>query len=348
MNKNLAITAAALFAGALAMPAFGQPAHAQPGSLLIYPLFDSTPGRGTLITVTNINDSRATCQEFGPNGFRQGDVRLHYVYIDGDSWLEFDTDEDLTPGDTLTVFADQHNPEQVEGFLWVEARDPESGEAIDFDYLIGSAIIVDTGVNFLWSYTPYPFRALPDEGSGPDIDGCGRELTDVDEDRCADFDGIEYDFFPDVLYIDNFFAETSNFSNELTLMNAARMDPPDDTVNVRFGIWNNDENRFSRSFPLTCWNRFALSDVSNIVLKTRLGGDDEELVFNGNGILTGWVEMDAEAPLLGVFMHKIVNSSFAAGHELHFSGKEGEEDDEGDVDFDTTLVQIELCRSDLQ
>ncbi|MBI1853083.1 MAG: hypothetical protein HYR85_22325 [Planctomycetes bacterium] len=342
MNKQYFLASATLFFGAaMTMPALAQPVHAQPGSIMIYPLFDSSPGRGTLITVTNINESRLTCQQNGPNGFRQGDVRIHYTYINGEDWNEFDTDEDLTPGDTLTVFADQHNPEQEMGFLWVEARDPESGEAIDFDYLIGSAIIVDTGVDFLWSYTPYAFRGLPAGDPGPDVDGCGRELTDLDADQCADFDGAEYDYFPDVLYIDNFFGESATFSNELTLMSASF--DPNSSVSVRLGIWNNNETRFSRSFTFQCWTRIALSDVTNVVLATNLRGADE-LPFNAGFIQTGWVSIDAEAPLLGVFMHKIVGQSFAAGHELHYTGIEGVSDGTGDVDF---TGAVELCRGDL-
>ncbi len=349
MNKMMTMaTVALLAAGALAEPASGQPVHAQPASSLFFPLFDSTPGRGTLITVTNTNGDTDDCPGGGSGGFDIGDIRLHYVYVNGDDCSEFNLDEDLTPGDMLTVFADQHNPEQDQGWLWVEARDPESGLPIDFDYLIGSAIIVDMGTDFLWSYTPYPFRALPDDGPGPDVDACGRELTDADEDGCADFNGIEYDFFPDILYLDNFFAEgdvgSKVMSNELTLMS-----PIDEFEILRFGIWNNDEDRFSRSFPFQCWTRLQLSDISLVVRRQNLGGDPNELVLNGTSILTGWVEIDAELPLLGVFAHIVTSAQqtadLVAGRELQFKDREGEEDQPNDVDLDVELIQ--LCRRDL-
>ena len=41
---------------------------------------------------------------------------------------------------------------------------------------------VNTGVDFLWSYTPYAFRGLPNDDSPNGVDGCGRSLTDLDDD----------------------------------------------------------------------------------------------------------------------------------------------------------------------
>ena len=196
---------ATLVAGATTAQA--QPRHLQPGSLLIYPFYDSSPGAGTIISVTNTNSDRTFC----PNeDFRAGDVVLHYVYIDGATWREFDRFEPLTPGDTLSVLADSHNPEMDRGFLTVKALDPVTLDAIDFDYLIGDAIVVQSDFNFLWGYTPYSFRGLADDNTQQD---CNRITTDDDQDGKADFDGTEYDMFPSELFVDSFLDRKSTRLN---------------------------------------------------------------------------------------------------------------------------------------
>lgn len=287
--------------------------HAQPGSILIFPLFDSTPTKGTLISVTNTNSSTVSCG----NNFKAGDVCVHYIYInkddDADDCHEFDRYECLTPGDTLTVVADEHNPQQLDGWLWVEARDPETLKPISFDHLIGSAIIVESALEFVWSYTPYSFKSLVTEctaeGSGTECGNLIRCFTDLDSEQDADF-GTEYTAFPRDLLLDSFFEEGSVKSvlNELTLMSVnTRQD-----TNVSALIWNNDEVRFSRGFVFKCHSRAPLSTISNVV--RNLGG-----VTNGlEPFQTGWIEFNSAEGILGVFKHERQN--FGAGHELFVDG----------------------------
>jgi len=313
---------------ALGATAVAQPLHLQPGSVLVFPLYDSSPGAGTVICVTNLNDDNLFC----PNSdFRQGDILVHYQYIDGATWQEFDRFEFLTPGDTLCVLADLHNPEQDQGFLVVSAVDPSNMDRrVDFDHLIGSSIVVQSGLNFLWSYTPYAFRALPSAGAPGDP--CNLPSTDADADTAIDWDGTEYDVFPAQLFIDSFFEETGGFENQLTLLTTAGANY---TAEVRFLFWNNIEMKFSRSFEFVCWHTCPLSEISNIV--TNLGGDEEEL---GQGAReTGWASImgsriidgagnpvqndgggNAVPPILGVFSQFITGSDFSAGHALHYRG----------------------------
>jgi hypothetical protein len=318
--------AAALVAGA--SPAQAQPRHLQPASLLVYPFYDSSPGAGTIVSVTNINDDRTFCPD---DDFRAGDVVLHYVYIDGATWREFDRFEPLTPGDTLTVLADNHNPEMDMGFLTVKALDPITLEAIDFDYLIGSAIVVQSEFNFLWGYTPYAFRGLADEATQED---CSRIFTDDDGDGLADFDGSEYDEFPARLFVDSFFEERGAFGNLLVLLSSAGQDFENE---VAFLFWNNREQKFSRNFKFICWVATNLKSISNVA--GRLNGDPAEL--GRPPVQTGWVDIKGRAvrdragniandpdtgdpieqpPLLGVFMQTITSSSFSVGHALHYTG----------------------------
>ncbi|MBI3844582.1 MAG: hypothetical protein HY292_08085 [Planctomycetes bacterium] len=303
----------ALVAGtALGPAAFAQPVHAQPGSILIFPLFDARPHKGTLISVTNTNQSTLHCANDRTQ--RQGDVDVLYTYIDGETCLEFNVTEHLTPGDTLTVFADQHNPESNFGWLWVDARDPVSGDPIDFDFLIGSAIIVDTDLDFLFSYTPYPFRGLPNGDSGPGTDACGREFTDVNEDSFADFDGVEYDFFPDELLLDQFFQENGPFADEVTLMSTEVQQ-----TSVTLLTKNNREQSFSRSLTFDCWTRGPLGLISNVF--GQLGGDPNELkTSQGQSLQTGWIRFRSNDPMLGVFMHNVTGTSLAGGRELQYIG----------------------------
>lgn len=316
---------ACLSAPALAQDSDG-PRHLSPGSVMIFPLFDSRPGFNTIITVTNTNTSNIQCP---PTSFREGDVTVHYAYIESDTWLEFDLDENLTPADTLTVLARGHNREQKQGWLWVEARDPEvPTRGIDFDFLIGSAIVVNSDFDFEWEYAPYTFRALTEEsGSDHGSTSCGHLYVDEgseNDDFTLDFDGVEYDFFPKTLYIDQFFGEgnppelpgTQTFSNTLYLMSTQMTGT---TVNILF--WNNNEVRFSRGFQFDCWTEASLSEISNIALESNLRSsyDSGEL----NGIPTGWVSFNSEDGILGCFVQRISgapNEVLAAGDALHFTG----------------------------
>jgi len=322
--KTLAIVLAVTLVGS--MSAMAQPKHLEPGSALVFPLFDSTPGAGTVICVTNVNDDRTYC---GDTDLRAGDIMLHYQYIADETWFEFDRFEMLTPGDTLCVIADQHNPEGERGFLLVSAVNPNDMDTkVDFDYLIGSAIVVQSGLNFLWTYTPYAFEGNP--GSNPSA--CSMDATDDDNDGAVDFDGTEYSMFPEDLFIDSFFEESGQFENSLTLLTTAGGDY---IAHVDFLFWNNIEEKFSRTFEFTCWWTGALSDISSIVLD--LGGDPEELGVSD--VETGWASInggritdlagnpvldasDAAAvpPLLGVFAQFITSQDFSAGHALHYRG----------------------------
>ncbi len=315
------VIGALILAMLLSAVASAQPSHLQPGSALAFPLFDSAPGSGTVICVTNLNTNTEYCEA---SDVRQGDILVHYIYVDGETWVEFDRFEYLTPGDTLCVIADQHNPEGEAGFLLVAALDPTTQELAAFDELIGSAIVVQSNLNFLWSYTPYAFTA------GDSSDPCDLDNPDVDSgdgDGALDFDGAEYDEFPEMLMVDSFFEETGNFDNQLTLMSTGggvyRTD-------VALLFWNNVEEKFSRSFDFICWWSGRLSDIS--LIAKGLGGDKEEL--GAPPVETGWVSItprrlidgagnpvgDAVPGILGVFGQFITSADFAAGHALHYTG----------------------------
>lgn len=316
----LAIVAVALVSTDRASAA--EPAHARPGSALFYPVYDAQANATTVITVTNTNSSRVSCQ----NNNRNGDVFVHFTYFDNEECREEDKGELLTPGDTLTLVTDVHVSNPTVGWLWVEAWDPEFQEAIDFDYLIGSAIIVKAGqaTDFLWSYTPYSFRGLRTTG---DASACGFYFTDADGNNDADFDGTEYEQFPGTLYLDNFFAEDVDMSNRIYLM-VPDGAGGDDVFELAMQIWNNAEQRFSNTDAIGCWiGAIPLSDLTLQVTADNLGGDPQELVVDGDSVLTGWIQFQARdfddretRGMLGVFAHRMNSGDFMAGHELHYEG----------------------------
>src|SRR5262249_4178274 len=157
--------------------------------------------------------------------------------------------------------------------------------------------------------------------------------TDNDGDGLADFDGSEYDEFPAELFIDSFFEEKGPFGNQLVLLSTAGMSYQNE---VNFLIWNNREQKFSRTIKFQCFLATNLKSISNVA--GRLNGDPDEI---GHNTQTGWVDIkggrvldlagnqavDAEtgddivnAPLLGVFMQQITGQAFSVGNALHFTG----------------------------
>lgn len=295
-----------------------QPEHLTAGSILVFPHYAVSKGGGTVTCVTNTNVDTTYCES---EDVRAGDVLAHYIYIDGEDWSEFDRYEVLTPGDTLCTITGRHNPDAKRGFLLVVAVDPtEPSKRIDFDYLIGSALIVDGKSNFFWSYTPYVFKGLPQDGAPA---ACTHNDTDDNGDGNIDFDGTEYPSLRSRIVIDSFFEESGMVDTKLTLMSFAGADYTND-LNMYF--WNNEEQKFSRSFRFTCYWRGSLSEISSIVRD--LGGSTDE-----SGPLmpqTGWLEIVASqvrdgagnpvgqlAPVLPMMNASVPGTNFMYGHAGH-------------------------------
>ena len=228
------------------------------------------------------------------------------------------------PTDTLTILASAHNPETEEGFLWLEAWDPETSEAIEYNYLIGSCHVVKTGGgsadgDFLWAYTPYAFVSRADGTTGASL--CGFDFTDDDGEGDADFDGVEYDFFPARLYLDNFFAEDGaaiDLDNRLYLMVADR-----GVTDVSILAWDNNENRYSIGTSFDCWFGDALQSISLLFLEENLDDDavDEIVLAGGATVYTGWMELTPDtSPLLGAFYTVKQDTDLGAGRELQYAG----------------------------
>jgi len=337
LSHRLATWAVVATALALLAGSAGAGPASPPGSILVFPLYDASPGAGTVICVTNTSLNTIYCPE---TDFRLGDVLLHYVYIDGGSCLEFDRYELLTPGDTLCVIASEHNPGSDRGFVVVIARRPDTGDLMEFDALVGNAIVVQSDLNFLWSYNPYTFAGHAEQA--PDIpEDCGdldasNPDADLgshgDSDGVPDFDGDEYDLFPLVHFIPSFFEEGSSagFTNQLTILSTSGQEAVNE---VKFVIFNNVEQKFSRTHKFTCWWSGPLSEISRIA--EGLEGDEEEI---GHNTQTGWVRFEgtrildlagnpildaagglARPAMLAVFAQMIEGTDYAVGDRLFTS-----------------------------
>jgi hypothetical protein len=313
-------------AGCLATVAAAQPRQLEPGSILLYPQVDSRlgAGRGTIINVTNTNSSRIVF----PNNLRGGDVRLHYNYVQGTQpWLLTDRPEYLTPNDTLTVLAGDHNPQMELGFLLIIATDIETERAVDFDYLIGSEIVVDVAGDEIWDMPAIPFRGRI---TGGQQSGTGHFFTDLNNNGAVDFDGSEYDYWPDKLYLDQFHQVSAIITGDLILVSLLGSDF---RVSVGFLIYDNEEDVFSRTFDFICWTSVTLDQISNVF--RNLGG-------NPNEFRSGWCRIDGSAavnlvtgaiwrseggpggyspPIMGAFVQRMLTApTFGAGDLLHQTG----------------------------
>jgi len=325
LSRLVSLAAAAAVVLLACSPALALP---RAGSVLFFPLFDSAPGSGTVISVTNTFTGRRSCSD----NRLEGDVRLHYIYFDGESCLEFDRFEFLTPGDTLTVLADDHNPEGERGYLVVIALSPTGG-LVNFNHLVGQAIVVQSGLDISWAYNAFTVEALggdpsnPCDRVNPDSEGAGG-----DGDFRPDFDGIEYEMLTNEVAIPSFFQEDDRFDNQIALMSTAG----NFEIETSFLFYNNIENVFSRTFRFDCWFAGPLSEVSAIVRD--LEGDPDE---TGHGTQTGWASIrgrrardgsgntviDPETgkairpAIIAVFVQRIRDTDFAAGDILFGRGE---------------------------
>jgi len=299
-----------------------QPNYETPSSLLIYPVVDSRLGQGmgTVISVTNTNRNRVINTN---TNLPRGTVQVRYWYVKGtDPWTFTDIPELLTPNDILTVLAGNHNPELELGFLIVIAEDPTNDALINFNYLIGDEVVVDVAGARTWAVNAMGFKALANGATQPN----GAGLADSDQDGRADFDGSEYERFPEFLFMSSFFQQSATMEGDLTLVALLGRDY---RVGVNFLIYDNEEDQFSRNFFFTCWTRVRLLDISSIF--DSLGGTSSEeqvgwaRIDGGDAIniLTGRVIFDA--PLVGARSQRVLPyTGLEFGELLHHSGENNE------------------------
>lgn len=209
-----------------------------PGSLMIFPEYDSRPGSYTFLTVTNVNPSES--------------VRVHFNFVDGEDCGTNNAYETLTPRDTITFFSSALSPTPGRGFCYAYARGITNADAIDFDYLIASQITLDGTTSSEYQLNALMFEGKTGEGNSTDLDSDGRR----------DLDGAEYGATPDRIAIPRFFGQIDGDGQvraELILigLTGTKFDTTAD-----FLIYNDNEEVFSSQYTFDCWERVPLLAIS--------------------------------------------------------------------------------------
>ena len=248
------------------------------GSLLVYPLFDNTRGGLFTVTVTNTNsDSQA------------GTVDVEFVYINGANCLEFNRTRRLTPNDTLTVITKNDNPNMTQGYVYVFAKNKNTGKATKWDYLIGDSYIFTPDLIGGVDFAPVVFQAGSALAAGAD--------TDLDNDGVRDLNGLEYEQVSDKLLVPRFISDFDGVSQpELILIG---LTGAQFTTIVDFLVYNDNEEVFSAQYEFDCWQRVKLKDVNGAFTDSFLDTTNDaasEFIVLAPGapeIETGWFRMDA-------------------------------------------------------
>jgi hypothetical protein len=251
----------------------------EPGSVLVYPIQESSLLSQALFTIVNVTNT---------NRVGSGETDVHFEYVNVTQSLTpflfakcniADRVETLTPADTLSVLTSCHNgAAKTLGYLVVSARNPELVDTYwSFNHLIGSELIVSVGGG-IYGLNAQPFVSPLPQGSD----------TDLDQDGKRDFDGSEYEGIADELYIDNFIGAVAGELTLLTFLGGEYL------VNVNFIIYNDDEFQLSGQHSFACWARTPLAAISGYFtqpgLSTTSNDDDElDITCDGLGDLeTGW------------------------------------------------------------
>jgi hypothetical protein len=280
MNKRTTLAIRAiLFATSLLGLAPGALAERNdPGSLLVFPEYDSRPGAVTFLTVTNTSSALGS----------EGSIRVHFNYVDGETCLKADAMETLTPRDTITVLSQAHAPGQHRGFCFAYARSMTSSAAVSFNQLVGSVLVLDGT-----SMSEYSMNALVFEAKG-----AAGTSTDLDSDGIRDLDGLEYGAAPDRIVIPRFFGQLPPsqggefMHSELVLLG---LTGTKFSTTVNFLIYNDNEEGFSAQHTFDCWDRVSLWELSgafgNEFLQVSTNNDASE-ILGLPGWESGWFELD--------------------------------------------------------
>lgn len=212
----------------LAAPATG--GGIEPASVLVHPVYESSPYFGSILSVTNTNEDASS-----PGITVRLDVVNAREKKGGTVCTRSDRYYDLGPADTRSLVIDCEFPNHRRGYAVATAVAKGTSDPVAHDYLIGS-LLVFSKQGSVYSVPAVPFTSPLAEGTKTDADADGR----------LDFDGIEYEQAPDRLYVDSFLIGTDT---KLTLISL----PSDlDTV-AYFLAYNDDGWAFSATYLVDCF-----------------------------------------------------------------------------------------------
>lgn len=311
--RSLRLAAVALAIASMSLPALAGNGAPDPGSILLFPIFESSAGNFTAITVTNSNSN------FNQNGnLFAGTVDAHFIYVNGDPinnifyCSEFDRTRRLTPNDTITVASNLDNTSFSRGYLFVTAVSPTTGQAISWNYLIGSSAQISTS-NF-YELDPFVFRA----GRGL-AENAPTDFSPADGER--NLDGSEYERVVDKILVPHFFAEGDGRASWLVLINLTGAGQFHAVVH--FLIYNDNENAFSANFNFRCWTKRRLQEISGAFTEGFLDGPDDnpnEQILGGE---SGWYRLDGGTA--SSTADSVSNAAILAVQISSFNGESGAE-----------------------
>jgi hypothetical protein len=255
-----------------------------PGSLLLYPEFDNTVSDLTLLTVTNTNTG---VNLDGSNGT----VAVEFVYIGKYNLqhqvincLESNRTEILTANDTLSVITRLHNPNQEQGFVYVFAKDPITGHAKVFNFLIGNLMTLESITSLEYSMNPVSFKGIGNASGDTDIHPT---------DGLRQLDGVEYEAVADQILIPRFIGwDGSAYHSELILIGLTG--GAQFTTVVDFLVYNDNEEVFSAQYSFKCWARVPLGTLNGVFtqvfLKSTNNAPNE--ILGANQTEAGWMKLN--------------------------------------------------------
>lgn len=254
-----------------------------PGSLLVFPEFQSQNGQLTLITVSNPDTAVPATT-----------VRVHYVYVSGDAATlcsPQDATETLTAQDTLTVVASLHQGQGFsQGYVYAYAVDA-LGRAISYDHLIGDQLVVDGSFALDYAVQPFSFRAIASEGMP----------TATDADDVLDLNDREYELAPDVILIPRFMGQSASFASELVMIGLSGGQQFTTTVDML--IFNDNEVALSAQKSFRCWTKLPLAQISgsfDAAFLANMTNDNPAEILGASAHESGWLRIQGIAATAGV------------------------------------------------
>jgi hypothetical protein len=280
--RSLRLLAAPLAAALLSAPALCGNGAPEPGSLLLFPFFESGQGTLTAITVTNTNSDFAPA----PGGLYAGTVDVEFVYVNGDPLggifycQEFNTTRRLTPNDSITVASSLDNTSFLRGYVYAFAKSPTSGQAIAWNALTGSAFQLLPGDSY--SINPFVFRSgrALSEGQATDLNGNGMR----------DLNGAEYERVADRVVVPHFWGDAPGTPQYLVLINLTGASQFQAVVNLL--VYNDNEEVFSASHAFRCWTKRRLAEVNGAFTEQFLDGTNNAATESVQGHESGWYRLN--------------------------------------------------------
>jgi len=245
-----------------------------PGSLLIFPEYDNSPGVYTVLTVTNVDSQDSIYLEFS------------YVSVSdsgGDPLpcIKSTQTELLTPRDSLTLLTAAHTPSFGEGFVYVFAKN-QAGDPIAFDFLVGSHLAVDGMQNFSYSTNPFTFGSPQPKGTSTELSGNG----------VRDLDGWEYDPAPSSALFPRFLGQDPSRQSTLLLIGLTGGAAFDTRVGLE--MFNDNEVLFTTEYVFRCWDRVPLTSISGFFTQSflQMTNEDPTEIVGAPGIDSGWFRIE--------------------------------------------------------